>query len=626
MSSKYRHDIDGLRAVAVVAVILFHLHVAGFSGGYVGVDIFFVISGYLITGLIYGDIRSEQFSIKEFYIRRIRRLAPALLTTLAVVAVFAFLTLKPEELHSFGLSLMFQSISTQNFFFLSEGEYFLGSDFKPLLHTWSLAVEEQFYLFWPLILLFIRRYTFKAQILSIAALVLLSFAVNLAFMGLSPKASFFLLPARAWELGLGGLIALLETRVQFRELLSHRLRTVLGVIGAVFVCISFFTFSAATPFPGTAALLPVSGAVLLLVSGVGSPTAVSRMLSLRSIVFLGLISYPMYLWHWPIIVALRQYDVSLTPLVVIAVFLGTVVLSAATYRYIESPIRSKRWLSTSRHLLTLAAAGFAILTFFGIHTWHTQGAAYRYPEAVRNFLNAPLSARTSRCGIVFKALHPKDQVCALHADATATRRVLLWGNSHADHWSGLFSELATANSSTLFLNARNCRATPDHEFCGEQVQQGVLKFIVSERVTDVVLASTGYGAYKVPDEVFEKNLKSLVQKLSNIGVRTWLVVDVPGGAALDPIGAFLANPDAPVLGSIPLSEYLKIKNREKDLYDSLSRTYSGVHTVDPAINLCDSKNCFGGLGNIIWYSDSTHLTDAGAKVAEAQFRPIFVNK
>jgi peptidoglycan/LPS O-acetylase OafA/YrhL len=626
MHSKYRPDIDGLRAVAVIAVILFHLHVSGFSGGYVGVDIFFVISGYLITGLIYGDMNSQQFTIKGFYIRRIRRLMPALLTTLFAVSVFTYFVLKPEEMRSFGLSLTFQSVSMQNVFFLSEGEYFLGSDLKPLLHTWSLAVEEQFYLFWPLLLLFIRRYSFKAQILMLVVILLCSFAINITFMKLSPKASFFLLPSRAWELSLGGLIALFETRTNFREMLSHRLRSILGVVGLAIVSSSFFIFTAATPFPGWTVLLPVWGAALLLVSGIGSSTVVGRVLSFRPVVFVGLISYPMYLWHWPIIVAMRQFGVAMTPSAILAAILATVALSAATYKYIESPIRSRKWLPTTKLLLSCVAVGIGILTVFGVHTWLTDGASYRYTSVARSLLTAPLSARTSRCGMVFKVLHPRDQVCALHGDTNATRRVLLWGNSHADHWSGLFADLASESGSAFYLNARNCRATPDHEFCGTPVQKAILSFIESERITDVVLASTGYGAYEVPDGVFENNLKNLVKQLAGNRIRTWLVIDVPSGDELSPITAFNANPTAPALGSITLSQYLKTKKRELDLYDSLSHTYGDVHVVDPSRNLCDSEHCFGGKEGVVWYRDSGHLTDAGAKAAREQFQPIFFSK
>lgn len=626
MPNKYRPDIDGLRAVAVVAVILFHLHVAGFSGGYIGVDVFFVISGYLITGLIYSEVKEKNFSVKAFYVRRIRRLAPAFLTSLSVVSFFAFFLLKPEEMRSFGASLAFQFVSLQNFFFLSEGEYFLGSDLKPLLHTWSLAVEEQFYLFWPLLLLLIRQQSVKVQILLIAAIMLCSFAVNLAFMALSPKTSFFLLPGRAWELGTGGLIALFETKSVFREMLSHRVRTVLGVIGLVIVCFALFSFTADTPFPGYAALLPVVGTAFVLASGIGSSTVVGRFLSLRPVVLVGLISYPMYLWHWPIIALSRQFTLDLTPLTIAAIFVTTVALSAATYRYIESPIRSRRWLASNRWLISSAGIGFAAFTSFGVHTWLTEGASYRYSPVARNLLTAPLAARTQRCGMVFKVLHPREQVCALHANPAATRRVLLWGNSHADQWSSLFADLASQSGSAFYLNSRNCRATPDHDFCGKHVQNAILDFIASEQVTDVVLSSTGYGSYGVPDEIFEKNLSSLVQQLAQSGVRVWLVIDIPAGAALNPVVAFEENPNSPALGKITLGEYMKTKQREQRLFDSLSRTYAGVKVIDPSINLCDSENCLGGKENVVWYRDSNHLTDVGANMAREQFEPIFKGK
>jgi peptidoglycan/LPS O-acetylase OafA/YrhL len=624
MQTKHRSDIDGLRAIAVIAVIFFHLHVPGFSGGYIGVDVFFVISGYLITGMIFSEIQEKRFSLKNFYIRRIRRLVPALLTTLTATSLLVFFTLKPVEMRSFAASLIFQSVSMQNLFFLSEGEYFLGSDLKPLLHTWSLAVEEQFYLFWPLILLLICRYSFKVYLLSFTVIILSSFVFSLVLMGLSPKASFFLLPSRAWELSLGGLIALLETRDSFRRHLTYGVRTTLGVIGLAIVCFSFVYFSASTPFPGWAALLPVFGTFFLLASGVGSPTVLHRVLSLRPLVLIGLISYPMYLWHWPIIVMLRQFEVSLTLWAALFVILSTVTLSAVTYRYIESPIRSRKWFPSTKWLLYFAAAGFAVLTAFGIHTWLTDGAAYRYSAVARNFLTAPLAAQTSRCGIIFKVLNPRKQACALLANTSTKRRVLLWGNSHADHWSGLFVDLAKESGSAFYLNARNCRATPDSEFCGINIQNEIFNFIRTENISDVVLSSTGYGSYGILDDVFEKNMNDLVRKLAEVRVRVWLVIDVPIGVELNPVAAFLTNPNAPEFGVIKLNKYLKTKKREQDFFYSLSHSYSNVYVVDPSLSLCDSENCYGGKENVIWYKDSGHLTDAGAKQARPQFHPIFL--
>jgi hypothetical protein len=437
------------------------------------------------------------------------------------------------------------------------------------------------------------------------------------------KASFCLLPSRAWELGFGGLVALLETNALYRAALSQRLRTLLGIAGLSIIFTSFFFFTSRTPFPGWTAALPVMGAAFMLASGLEGSTVSARALSIRPLVLIGLISYPMYLWHWPIIVALRQLGIPLKPWIVLATLFATAGLSVATYVYIESPIRSKRWLPTTKGILTFAAAGFITVTSLGVHFVLTDGASYRYSPVARSFLTAPFSARISRCGLEFRILHPREQICGLHVETSALRRVLLWGNSHADHWSGLFAKLASESESSFYLNARNCRATPDHEFCGNNIQERILSFIVSSRITDVALASTGYGAYGIPDDVFEKNLTDIVSRLAAIGVRTWLVIDVPAGPTLSPIIAYDANPDSPAVGSVTLSQYLKTKRREQILFDSLSHNYRNVHVIDPSLNLCNSEHCLGGKDKVIWYRDGEHLTDAGAYAASEQFYSLF---
>jgi hypothetical protein len=226
--------------------------------------------------------------------------------------------------------------------------------------------------------------------------------------------------------------------------------------------------------------------------------------------------------------------------------------------------------------------------------------------------------------LIFKFFNPKEQVCSLVANPQATRRILLWGNSHADHWSGLFTELAQESSSAFYLNARNCRATPDHSFCGSHVQKKIFDFISSEHVTDVVLSSTGYGSYQVADDIFESNLKDLVKRLTDIGVRTWLVIDIPTGESLSPIRAYEKNPADPKLGSIPLDKYMETKEREQKLFDSLSHSSGEVRVIDPSLSFCDSENCLGGKDGAVWYRDSGHVTDEGAKAAKKQFLPIFM--
>jgi len=620
----YRKDIDGLRAIAVISVVFFHLKIVGFSGGYVGVDIFFVISGYLITKIIYKNIEQNSFSLKTFYYRRIRRIAPALLLMVILVSIVAWLLLKPEDMRSFATSLILQPLSLQNILFLSEGEYFRGAEMKPLLHTWSLAVEEQFYLVWPFILLYFTRFTFRTKLFLIVGLIFISFALNLIFMTLSPKASFFLLPSRAWELGIGGFAVLLETKVIFYDWITKR-KMQFALIGSFAIIFSVFGFSADTSFPGYAALLPVIGTVFLLVTKMDTSSYIGLLLTQPIVVHIGLISYPIYLWHWPIIAFMYQSGIDLTqPLYIIAIIILTVVLAEITYRFVELPIRNQKFFSNPKALLIAVTFGFVFLVTFGIHLWYTNGAAYRFSTQARTFLTAPFSAHSNRCGFIFKMLHPNDSVCKLNEVLVAEKRILVWGNSHADMYYELFTDLAKEQNVDLYLNARNCRATPDHDFCGKKVQQKIFDFIVSDKITDVVLASTWHGAYEIPDEIFERHLVEVVQTLSKQKVNIWLVIDVPSSISFDPLSAYEKNPIAPTFGEMPLNEYNSIKYRQVVLFNSISKKFKNVHILDPSLDLCNESVCQSGLGNNPWYRDSSHLTVKGALKTRKQFLPIFL--
>jgi len=622
----YRADIDGLRAVAVVSVLLFHLHVLGFGGGYVGVDVFFVISGYLITGFIHMEMQAERFSLRDFYLRRVRRIVPALLLLSIPVAVTAWIVLYPEDLRSFAASLALQFTALQNVLFLSEGQYFRGSETKPLLHTWSLAVEEQFYLFWPLLLLASRRLGLTRRMLIIGALLVGSFALNLALFVISPKASFFLLPPRAWELGAGGVIAILEQERAFATWLTDKWRSAFGAIGMAAIVGSVIGFSDTTSFPGYAALLPVFGTGFVVIAGIGGVSPVGRLLARPTLVHIGLISYPLYLWHWPLIAFCHYAHVDpatlQNALIILAASVGFAEIS---YRWVETPIRGRHWLPTARALLTATGATAALLTALAAHLYTTEGAAYRFPATARALLTAPFHARTDRCGFLFRAMNPRSQVCALRDDEHAERRVLLWGNSHADMWSNLLTTFGSKYRASVFLNARNCRATPDTPFCGMYVQEAILKFVSSERVTDVVLASAWYGLYEVKDEDFEKSLDEVVGKLAGLGVRIWLVTDTPQSPSFDPIAAFEQNPEAPRFGSVAVADFLPRKHKEEAFFTQLAKRHRNVRIIDASAGLCDRKECVAGVGAVAWYRDAGHLTDAGAMTAASGFLPIFVH-
>jgi len=622
----YRADIDGLRAVAVASVVLFHLHVRGFGGGYVGVDVFFVISGYLITGLLRKDIERGALSLKTFYLRRIRRLAPALLATSLVTSLMSWLLLYPEDMSSFAASLTLQPLSLQNFFFLADGEYFRGAEAKPLLHTWSLAVEEQFYLFWPLLLLLASRLSSRGRGVLFATLALGSFALNLALFHVSPKASFFLLPSRAWELGLGAAVALLEERRVLAGFLTQGRRSAAAATGFLAIAVAVASFSDSTPFPGVAALLPVIGSALLLLAGAGDSHALTRWLASPPLVRLGLISYPLYLWHWPVLVCLRYgHRFPATSLGTLGIVGISALLAELTYRYVETPIRKGKALRSPSALVGTSAAAALALAVFGIHTWASDGAAYRYSGIARALLTAPFHARTERCGIMFRTRHPLAPVCPLVDDARPTRKILLWGNSHADQWSGALAQLAEQHHASLYLNARNCRATADSSFCDKDVQQAVLSYASQHGITDVVLASSWYGRYHVTDETFERELASVVSDLARRKMRAWLVIDTPTGAELDPITAFEAHRASPEFGAVPAEPQRLRRESERDLFLKLAamNPHGMVTALDPSEELCGAGNCPGGHAGVAWYRDAEHLTDDGATVASRGFSAVF---
>ena len=302
----YRPEIDGLRAMAVVPVVLYHAHVPGVSGGFVGVDVFFVISGFLITSQLAADVAAGRFSIVTFYERRVRRIFPALFVMLAVSAVMALWLLLPFELESFAASLRASALFVSNFYFMRETGYFVAAAItKPLLHTWSLAIEEQFYIFFPVYLYAMSRWAPRWLLPVTTVVLVLSLGLCISMTHPQSDAAFFYTPARVWELLTGSVLALAPRRV-----LPGWLAQALGAAGLVLIAVAVFGFDARTPFPGSAAMLPAGGAALVILASGANPTASGGLLSLGPIRFVGLISYSLYLWHWPLLVFYRFWRVA----------------------------------------------------------------------------------------------------------------------------------------------------------------------------------------------------------------------------------------------------------------------------------------------------------------------------
>src|SRR5258706_5482954 len=374
----YRADVDGLRAVAVLPVLLYHSGFSVFSGGYVGVDIFFVISGFVITSKLIEDMESGKYSISGFYVRRIRRIIPALIVTILLTYIAALLLFLPDAMNDFSRSLVATATFVSNLYFWKASGYFETAALdRPLLHTWSLAIEEQFYLVIPIILYaafrYFRRFAWPVFLLAALSSLFLSIFVT----DKAPTANFFLLPTRAWELLLGSLLVL----VPLKPIRSKLANEVLALAGLVLTFYTIATYTDATPFPGLSALVPTLGAAILIYVGRDHATLAGKALSLRPMVWIGLISYSLYLVHWPIIVFARYALLrNLAGVEILGVVAASIALAYCSWRFVETPLRrskrsERRWpvFAVTASVLSLAA----LVGFAGIST---NGFAARFPD------------------------------------------------------------------------------------------------------------------------------------------------------------------------------------------------------------------------------------------------------
>jgi peptidoglycan/LPS O-acetylase OafA/YrhL len=349
--TSYRPDVDGLRAVAVVSVLAYHVAlilpggaINRMQGGFVGVDIFFVISGYLIIGIIQRQIESGTFLLREFYARRVRRILPAFYLVLICTSLFVLPHIFPQEIREYTRSALASVFSVSNIYFWATTNYFAApASTKPLLHTWSLGVEEQFYLLIPSLLVLLARGGRGMLRISLVGIGVASFLLSVYGAFAWPDATFYLAPSRVWEFILGGLLAL----GMIPHPRSNWARNVAGIIGLAFIAGSDLLFTAKLPFPGIAALVPCGGAVLIISAGEAGPSVVGRILSWKPVVFVGLISYSLYLWHWPVLVCQSMFSMipggSIGKLVKLKVLLAIFLLSIISFYLVERPFRRLRW-------------------------------------------------------------------------------------------------------------------------------------------------------------------------------------------------------------------------------------------------------------------------------------------
>jgi len=494
---KYRSDIDGLRAVAILPVVAYHSGLAFVPGGFVGVDVFFVISGYLICRLINDEIKDGSFTVAGFYKRRVMRLFPALFAMLLATSALAYFYLLPIELKEFSDSMIAAVTYVSNVFFaLTTGYFDAPAETKPLLHTWSLSVEEQFYIVCPLFMLACHRFCPRRLNALIATGALLSFAAAVLAYGRNPTFAFFLTPFRAWELLLGALLGIRF----FPAPVSADVKSLLGGAGLALVLFAVFGFSRDTPLPLATATACV-GTALIIHSSENGVSIVGRLLSWRPAVFIGLISYSLYLWHWPIMVFHRSdgflfAQASVTAkLGLIAVSIGVAYLS---WKFVELPFRIRIKTISVRLALGGALASMAVVGALGATAIALNGAPYRFPPsivAIGSYLGYDPAAafRAGRCYLGANRETFDTKTCLTKDPARPN--YLLIGDSHAAQlWLGLSSVLTSVNlmqaTVTMCRPVRVEVAALDTRKCPQLMHFIFDDYLLNEKVDKVLLAAS----------------------------------------------------------------------------------------------------------------------------------------
>ncbi|SNR66859.1 acyltransferase family protein [Paracoccus sediminis] len=536
---KYRPEIDGLRSVAVLPVILFHAGLGVFSGGYVGVDIFFVISGYLITTIILGRIVAGRFSLLEFYARRSRRILPALFVVIACTIPPAFLLMLPSQFQDFSQSVAAVTVFSSNILFWKESGYFAAAaDLKPLLHTWSLAVEEQYYVLFPLMLLGLWRLGARLALMVLGAIFAASLIASQILSARAPDANFFLLPSRAWELLAGSLCAIWILKR------GRSGNAPASTLGLALILGSIFLYDGNTPFPSLYALAPVGGTALVILFADGR-TPVGRLLSMRGPVFIGLISYSAYLWHQPLFALARLASPDHPPMaVMMALAALSIGLAYLSWKYVEQPARHHPW--PIRRVLGATVAASVLFAAVGL-ALNYSGAQKAYFTASLSPQNRPLLDRITRMAQMDHFATEDRGDCRFFIqdyDAATDDRVArcfarygpalaIFGDSHAlDAWKAMVA--ASDRPFLLGLPQQECRP---HIAGSDCATTGLPRFLErhADRIGSAVYVQAGF--WLLTDENGRRRDRALFTDGSDLDPRLY-------DAAIDRAFAVLERLDA----------------------------------------------------------------------------------
>ena len=643
---QYRPDIDGLRAVAIISVLVFHAFPGSLPGGFVGVDVFFVISGFLISGIILKNLQRGQFSFADFYARRVARIFPALVLVLAVCLVFGWFVLLPDEYVQLGKHTVAGAAFMSNLLLWHQSGYFdVSAQSKPLLHLWSLGIEEQFYILWPLTLVLLWKRT-RRVLLVISLVAMASFALNVPLVGRVPSLTFYFPFTRVWELLIGGALA--QFSLQRGTLRSAAPTNVFAAIGSLLIALSLIFINESRAFPGWWALLPTVGTALLIAAGPESWIN-RKILSAPVCVFIGLISYPLYLWHWPILVYLKlivDSDFAVTPTRLALLRVGALALSVllawATWRFWELPIRDPNRMTRRLRVQRLASGMCAITAVAALLVTHVILARLDKPSVMRivqafDDWDYPSSDNFMKADFVSHDIRSKSGLVTLFV-----------GDSHMEqYWPRV--KVAIQNNPNLatavFATSSGClpfpeinRAKPgfacpefyrywtaqaDHNDVSTVVIGAAWElYFIGEYRGDAIprdhLSIAGRLASKADVEEAWAGFESEIGSLVRSGKRVIILSSSPESASFNPRAMFSRfsgfNPPSPVKKADFNRFIAPIEDR---LIQVAKRT--GATLIRPADYFCEAETCPSTDANgDPLYEDAQHLRP-GATLKKATF-------
>ncbi len=656
----YRREIDGLRALAVLPVIFFHAGFQAFSGGFIGVDVFFVISGYLITSIILTEKTSGKFTLINFYERRARRILPALFFIMLVCLPFSWLWLLPSDLNDFSKSLIVVPIFSSNFLFVNQSGYFdTAIELKPLIHTWSLAVEEQYYLLFPIFISFLwyKCWPWAARIIFVVALISLIFSNWGAHN--YPTATFYLLPTRIWELFIGSLVALYLFNHNQNLLSERKTSSVLGIVGLLLIVFSIITFDEGTPFPSLYALTPTIGTALIILFS-SQNEWVGKWLGNKLFVGLGLISYSAYLWHQPLFAfaRIRSFSVPTTGLL-LSLSLLAIFLAYLSWKYVEKPFRDKNKFS-QKQIFIFSLIGSLFFIGLGITGNINKGFGQRFtvPQSIADDLagknkNQSQNLRIMNCFKNFKKNSPEIDTCFLGDPKGKNSEIAVFGDSHAISLLPAFDLIGKKiRKSIAHIGLGGCPSLLDVWVLKGNFDTGVCKKLAQRQLTYVkdheikkvfltsrwtIYTDGNYEGKKLfhlalnrddsldkstSRKAFEQGLNKTIQAYRDLGAEVYIVAQVPQQlrstkeiyyAMYDSNFSDVKKSEFIRKYSVPIYKHTALQSYTRRLFDAhASRNEIKLINLDSIF--CDNARCIFGTAKQPYYVDADHLSIFGSNL------------